>query len=235
MTAQIALVTGANRGIGFAICRLLAQRGIQVILTSRNIQQGEAATAKINGERPALPALYCPLDVADLDSVEAAQRYVRTNFGRLDILINNAGVYPDEGVNFFNLPLAMLEEVFAINTFGPFRTCRTFVPMMIRQNYGRVVNISSEYGSLAEMSAQPVAYRMSKAALNAMTRILADEVRGHNIKVNAMCPGWVRTDMGGPGADLTPEEGADTAIWLATLPDDGPTDGFFQARQPLPW
>ncbi len=231
---RIALVTGANRGIGLAVCRLLARdHAIRVILTSRNIPAGESAAQRLRAE--GLNIAYCPLDVADSASVEAARQHVETHFGRLDMLINNAAVYPDEGVNFFDLSLEMLRQSFDINTFGPFLTCQAFVPMMRRQNYGRVVNISSEYGALSQMSKHPVAYRMSKAALNAMTRILADEVSGYNIKVNAMCPGWVRTDMGGSDAALSPEEGADTAIWLATLPDNGPTDGFFQARRPLDW
>jgi NAD(P)-dependent dehydrogenase (short-subunit alcohol dehydrogenase family) len=160
---------------------------------------------------------------------------VLKEFGRLDVLVNNAGVYPDEGISVFEVPLETVQLTMAINFYGPFHLCRAFVPLMRRQNYGRVVNVSSGAGSITELAGRTAAYKLSKVALNALTRIVADEVRGHNIKVNAMCPGWVRTEMGGPAAPRSVEEAVDTIIWLATLGDDGPTGGFFRDQQPIPW
>lgn len=231
--SRIALVTGANRGIGFAICQGLGRLGHSVILTARDPVEGQKATAELRGQ--GLDVHFCRLDVTSPEQVEGARVFAEEHFGRLDILVNNAALYPDEGVSVFDLPLETLRQTFEVNTFGPFLTCQAFVPMMRRQNYGRVVNVSSEYGSISLMDGEIAAYKMSKAALNALTRIAAAEVSGFNIKVNTMCPGWVRTRMGGMDANLSPEEGADTALWLATLPDDGPSGGFFQERKPLPW
>jgi NAD(P)-dependent dehydrogenase (short-subunit alcohol dehydrogenase family) len=230
---RIALVTGANRGIGLEICRQLAHKGLHVILTSRDPAKGERAATTLQSE--GLPVSFCQLDVTDPVSVNHARDYVARMYGRLDVLVNNAGVYPDEGVSILRVSLELLQETFAINTFGAFLTCQAFVPMMRQQGYGRVVNVSSGAGSITEMDGYTGAYRMSKVALNAMTRVLANELRHTNIKVNAMCPGWVATDMGGVNAPRTVEEGADTAVWLATLPDDGPTDGFFRDRERIPW
>lgn len=230
---RIALITGANRGIGYEICRQLAQQGLHVILTSRDPAKGERATATLR--QGGLEVSFCQLDVTNPDSVHRARDYVQHTFGRLDVLVNNAGIYPDEGISILRIPLAVLQETFAINTFGAFLTCQAFIPMMRQQGYGRVVNVSSGAGSITEMDGYTGAYRMSKVALNAMTRVLANEVRHTNIKVNTMCPGWVATDMGGSYAPRTVEEGADTAVWLASLPDNGPTDGFFRDRKPIPW
>ncbi len=231
--ARVALVTGANRGIGFEICRQLGRLGMQVVLTSRDEAKGEQAAKTLKAEGADI--VYHPLDVASEDSVEMVWRFVRDRFGRLDVLVNNAGVYPDEGVSIFDISLNLLHETMAINTYGPFLMCKAFVPGMRKQNYGRVVNMSSGYGSITDMGGYTGAYKMSKVALNALTRIVAGELRGTNVKVNVMDPGWVRTDMGGRGASRSPEQGADTAVWLATLPDDGPTGGFFYDRKPTAW
>ncbi len=232
MTSQkIALVTGANRGIGYEICRQLARMNMQVILTARDSVKGQIAVEKLG--QPNVE--FFPLDVADSASVQAISEYVQSQYGRLDVLVNNAGIYPDEGVSVFDISLALLKETFEINTFGAFLTCQAFVPLMQKHNYGRVVNVSSGAGAITDMGGYLAAYKLSKVALNALTRIVADEVRRYNIKVNAMCPGWVRTDMGGANAPRSVEEGADTAIWLATLPDNGPTNGFFRDRQPIDW
>ena len=165
----------------------------------------------------------------------ALQEEIDATFGRLDILINNAGVYLDEGVSIFDVSLEAMRLTQEVNFFGPFHLCRAFVPMMRLKDYGRIVNVSSGYGAMVDMGARTAAYRISKLALNALTRIVADEVKGYNIKVNAMCPGWVSTDMGGPAAPRTVDEGAEAITWLATLPDDGPTGGFFRDHQPIPW
>jgi NAD(P)-dependent dehydrogenase (short-subunit alcohol dehydrogenase family) len=231
--AKVALITGGNRGIGFETCRQLGRQGIQVLLTSRDRDKGETAAEKLRGEGYGIS--YHQLDVSDIAAVGAIREFVAQQFGRLDILVNNAGIYLDEGRSLFDVSLDDIRLTMEINFYGPLQLCRAFVPLMKRTGYGRVVNVSSGYGSMTEMGGRTAAYRLSKTALNALTRIVADEVRGYNIKVNAMCPGWVRTDMGGPAAPRSVAEGTDTIIWLATLSDDGPTSGFFRNRHPIAW
>jgi NAD(P)-dependent dehydrogenase (short-subunit alcohol dehydrogenase family) len=228
---RIAVVTGANRGLGFAICRQLAKQGIDVILTSRNEAQGRAACEKL-GPR-GLDVYYHQLDVTDRESIHRLRDFLRDEYGRLDILVNNAGVYLDDGVSAFEVDLDTVRRSMETNVYGPLLLCQALVPLMKR--HGRIVNVSSGMGQLANMGGGSLAYRMSKSCLNALTRIMATELRGTNILVNAMAPGWVRTDMGGTNAPRSAEEGADTAIWLATLPDDGPQGGFFQDRKAIAW
>jgi NAD(P)-dependent dehydrogenase (short-subunit alcohol dehydrogenase family) len=230
---KIALVTGANRGIGFETCRQLARLGLQVILTSRQLEQGEQAAEILRSE--GLPVLYHRLDVSEVDQVEQLRRWVIERFGRLDVLVNNAGVYLDDRLSVLTVPLDMLRLTMEINFYGALYTCRAFVPMMKKNGYGRVVNVSSEMGSLANMAGNSAGYRASKVALNALTCILASEVHAQNIKVNSASPGWVRSDMGGPHATRSLEQGAETIVWLATLPDDGPSGGFFRDRKPIAW
>jgi NAD(P)-dependent dehydrogenase (short-subunit alcohol dehydrogenase family) len=231
--ARIALVTGANRGIGFEVCHQLARAGNKVILTARNADAGERAAASLRQE--GLNVVFCPLDVTDAQSVTAARQWVEREFGRLDILVNNAGVDLDDGVSVFDVSPALVQQTFDTNTIGPLRMCQAFVPLMRQHNYGRVVNVSSGSGQLTDMGGYTAAYAMSKTALNALTRIVAAEVSAYNIKVNSVCPGWVRTDMGGPNAPRSVEQGADGIVWLATLPDDGPSGGFFRDRKPVSW
>lgn len=230
---KIALVTGANRGIGFEVCRQLAEKGLRVILTSRDEAKGQEAAEILRREGYDLS--YHPLEVTDVESVAKLREFVVGQFERLDVLVNNAGVYLDEGVSIFDVSLETMRLTQEINFYGPLYLCRAFVPLMRQHNYGRVVNVSSGAGSITEMDGWTGAYKISKVALNALTRIMAAEVRGYNIKVNTMCPGWVSTDMGGPGAPVTPATAADTIIWLATLPDNGPTSGFFRNRKTIPW
>jgi len=230
---KIAIVTGANRGIGFEICRQLARRGIHVILTSRNEARGKAACQKLEAE--GLGVRFHQLDVTDHESIHRLRDFIRDEYGRLGILVNNAGVYVDEGVSAFQVDLDTVRETMETNVYGPLLLCQTLVPLMKRQGCGRVVNVSSGMGQLADVGGGDLAYRMSKTCLNALTRIMAAELRGKNILVNAMAPGWVRTDMGGPKAPRSVEEGAETAIWLATLPDDGPQGGFFHDRREIAW
>jgi NAD(P)-dependent dehydrogenase (short-subunit alcohol dehydrogenase family) len=178
-----------------------------------------------------LDVAYERLDVADSHSVEECARRLADAGTEVDVLVNNAGVYPTEGV--FSVSEEAFEMALEVNTLGPFRTCRAFVPMMLQRGYGRVVNISSGGGSFGE-GLGPAAYAVSKVALNALTVKVSQAVRG-DVKVNAMCPGWVRTDMGGSGAPRSTEEAADMLVWLATLSEDGPNGGFFRDRKPIPW
>lgn len=233
---RIALVTGANRGIGFETCRQLGRWGFRVILTARNVAAGERAAGVLEGE--GLDVGFHRLDVTDAASIEACARSLDREPGRLDVLVNNAGIMLDSskrGASIFQAEAALLRQSVDTNTFGPLLVSKALVPLMRRHNYGRIVNVSSGMGQLSEMDGGYPGYRISKTALNAVTVILARELEGTNIKVNCLCPGWVRTDMGGPKAPRSPEEGADTAVWLATLPDDGPSGGFFRDRRPIAW
>lgn len=220
-TARVALVTGGNRGIGFEICKALAAKGLDVILGSRNRELGDEAAGKL-GIKSAW------LDVSDRGSVDAAAN----ELGPIDVLVNNAGVYPSGTV--LDARAEAWREAFETNFFGALSLCRAFVPGMLERGYGRVVNVSSGYGAFAEGLEGPAPYALSKVVLNALTLKLASELRG-DVKINAACPGWVRTRMGGPGADVAAEEGADTPVWLATLPPSGPNGGFFRRRKKIPW
>jgi NAD(P)-dependent dehydrogenase (short-subunit alcohol dehydrogenase family) len=233
---RVALVTGGNRGIGFETCRQLAQRGMQVVLTSRTPDLGEEAAAMLRAE--GLQISFHPLDVTCVEQIEVARDDVIERFGRLDVLINNAGVYLDKGLALLETPVETIEETMAVNFYGSLHTTQAFIPLMIENNYGRVVNVSSAGGSLSAMTASGSgmgAYAISKAALNALTRLTAKEVRAYDIKVNAMAPGWVRTRMGGQGASRSPAEGVDTIVWLASLPKSGPTGGFYKDRKQHSW
>jgi len=227
------LVTGGNRGIGLETCRQLAARGLNVILASRDPDRGAAAVEALAQE--GLTLIQHTLDVTRPEEIEAALEFVQSTCGRLEVLVNNAGIYLDQQASLLDLDLADVRLTMETNFYGPLRLCRAFAPLMRRQQYGRIVNVSSGYGALSEMGAGAPAYSISKAALNALTCILADELRGGDIKVNAACPGWVHTQMGGPEAPRTPAEGADTIVWLATLPARGPSGGFFRDRRRIPW
>lgn len=234
---RVALVTGANRGIGFEIARQLAHRGLLVALGSRDPAKGEAAAEQLRTEGLELPVIA--LDVAAPASCAKAVADVLDMFGRLDVLVNNAGVFLDRTDNGQSSALAVSPENVAAtlttNVMGPLALIQAAVPAMQREGYGRIVNLSSSLGQLSEMSGNYVAYRMSKTALNAVTRTVAAELADTQIKINSMCPGWVRTEMGGPNASRSVEQGAETAIWLATLEDDGPSGGFFRDKAPIPW
>lgn len=230
---MIGLVTGGNRGIGLEIVRQLAQEGHTIILTCRDMQQGEEAAEKMR--RAGLDVVAHKLEVTSQDDIDYLQAFLEEKYGRLDILVNSAGIYPDEGRRFLDIDLELVRYTLDVNTLAPYVLTKTFVPMMMAQNFGRIVNVSSGMGQLTYMGGGTGAYKLSKAALNAVTRITAGEVRRYNIKINAMCPGWERTDMGGRGAPRSVEQGADTAVWLATLPNDGPSGGFFRDRKPLEW
>jgi NAD(P)-dependent dehydrogenase (short-subunit alcohol dehydrogenase family) len=235
MDKRVAVVTGANRGIGFEICRQLGRRGgIRVLLTARNQAKGNAAAQKLRDE--GLDVEFYPLDVTSEQSVKTFAGWLEGTCKRCDILVNNAGILADpRGSRFLDSKPATYRQALDTNVFGPLLLSQALVPLMKKNRYGRIVNVSSGQGQLAYMGAGTPAYRVSKTALNALTRVLAAELKGSGILVNSMCPGWVRTDMGGPGAPRTVEQGADSAVWLATLPDDGPNGGFFRDRKPIAW
>jgi NAD(P)-dependent dehydrogenase (short-subunit alcohol dehydrogenase family) len=226
----IALVSGANRGIGLEVARQLAAGGHRVLLGSRDRTAGERAAAGIeSGDVEAIE-----LDVADAGSVERAAARISADPGRLDVLVNNAAVFGSSaGAGYTDLSEA--HDVLETNVFGAWRLTGALLPMLRSSPHGRIVNVSSGGGQLAEMGGGRAAYRVSKTALNALTRVLAADEAGSGILVNSLCPGWVRTRMGGESASRSVEEGADTAVWLATLPDEGPTGGFFRDREPIPW
>ena len=229
---QIAIVTGANRGIGLEVVRQLARRGMITILGSRDLQKGETAAAKLVGE--GLQVLSRQLDVTDPESITALAAYVEQEFGRLDVLINNAGILYDTWQQPSTADLDTVQEAMDTNLFGPWRMCKAFVPLLRRSQQGRIVNVSSGAGSIASMDNSTPAYSISKAALNALTRTLAAELKSAGILVNAVCPGWVATEMGGAGGRPV-EDGAASVVWAVTLPNDGPTGGFFRDGQSLSW
>ncbi|MBI4190959.1 MAG: SDR family oxidoreductase [Betaproteobacteria bacterium] len=234
MPQRVAVVTGANRGIGFEICRQLAQRGIRVVLTGRDAAQGGAACKTLRAA--GLPVSFRKLDVTSARGIKALAAFVARQFGRVDILVNNAGIMIDpRGSRFLDSEPKIYRDTLETNVFGPLLLTQALLPLMQQRNYGRIVNLSSGLGQLSDMDTGTPAYRISKTALNALTRIVAAETRGANILVNSMNPGWVKTGMGGPNAPRTVAQGADTAVWLATLPDSGPTGGFFCDRKRIEW
>jgi len=230
---RIVLVTGSNRGIGLETARQLARRGYYVVIAARDESSGHQATEAIRALGG--KAAFLSLDVSSSESIRnAASRFAAID-DHLDVLINNAGVYPDKGLTILTLPRDRLTQTFQTNTFGPLEVTQVFMPYLRRSTAARVINISSGYGQLEGLSPDVPSYCLSKLALNGLTIMLADALRADRIAVNSMCPGWVRTDMGGPNATGSVEEGADTAVWLA---DDAPhelTGKFFRNRQEIPW
>jgi len=221
----VALVSGASRGIGREIARqLAADHGFAVLAGARD---PDGAGEPDHGSND-----WVQLDVADAASVQRLAERVRSEPGRLDVLVNNAGVYGGhESVADFDL--AEAHAVLETNVFGAWRLTQAMLPLLHESPRARIVNVSSGGGQLSDMDGGRAAYRVSKAGLNVLTRVLAADEEG--ILTNSLCPGWVRTDMGGENAPRSVEEGADTAVWLATLPDDGPSGGFFRNREPIPW
>ena len=228
---RTALVTGGNRGIGYEVCRQLARQGLRVILTSRNADHGERATRVLCDEEK-LDVRSAQMDVSSERSVRQCAAQLGGDGVHVDVLVNNAAVCPSSSV--LHIEGAKMDEALHTNLLGPLWTCQAWVPAMLREGYGRVVNVSSGWGAFSEGMGGPVAYSVPKAALNALTVKLATEVRG-DVNVNAACPGWVRTRMGGPGATRSVEEGADTIVWLATLPAGGPNGKFFRDRSQISW
>ena len=234
---RIAVVTGVNRGIGYETCRQLAQRGLRVILTARNAAKGRLAAKTLSEQ--GLDVVFQTLDVTDPTSIGELLNFIDARFDRVDVLINNAGIMlerPDPGgvsVSVFEASVDTLRISLETNVYGPLLLSQALKPLM--HGNARIVNVSSGMGQLTEMNGGCPGYRISKTALNALTRIMADELKFTKIKVNSVCPGWVRTDMGGPNAERSVEKGAETIVWLATLPEDGPSGGFFRDKQAIPW
>jgi len=236
---KLAVVTGGNRGIGLEICRQLAALDLKVVLTARDAVKGAAACAQLtkSAQKSAGEIVFHPLDVADDSSIARFQRYAEAELGRWDILVNNAGIYLDGAHTSLDIGAATFRQTLAVNLTGALLLSQAAIPLMRAHRYGRIVNVSTDmstHGDGLDAGGYP-SYRVSKAALNAMTRVMAADLRGTNILVNAMSPGWVRTEMGGVGAPRSVEEGAETAVWLATLPDRGPSGGFFRDRESIDW
>jgi NAD(P)-dependent dehydrogenase (short-subunit alcohol dehydrogenase family) len=226
------VVTGGNRGIGFEICRQLAARGANVILTGRNPAAGTAAIKTLAAQK--LTAAFQPVDVTDAPSVAALGAFIENEYGRLDVLINNAGIIAKGEAPALKVDLATVRTTLETNALGPLYLAQTLAPLLKRGKAARIVNMSSGMGELSDNSGGYAAYRISKTALNAVTAILAAELRG-SVAVNSVCPGWVKTDMGGPGATLDVEEGADTAVWLALDAPQSLTGKFIRDRKVIPW
>ena len=229
--SRVALVSGANRGIGLEVARQLGSRGMDVVLGARDPEGGAAAAESLSEQ--GIAARSHQLDVTDQASVDALAADLERDHGRLDVLVNNAGVYPSGKAAEMDPDVA--ERTWQVNALGAWRLAVALVPLMLRGGGGRIVNVSSGAGSLETMDRWMPAYNVSKAALNAITRVLADDLDGSGILVNSVCPGWVRTDMGGSSAPRSVEEGAASVLWAALLPDDGPTGGFFRDGEPVPW
>jgi NAD(P)-dependent dehydrogenase (short-subunit alcohol dehydrogenase family) len=234
---RVALISGGNRGIGLEAARQLARKGVHVVIGSRDLGKGLAAVRPITEE--GYGAEVVQLDVTDGGSIASAVEEIVKRHGRIDILVNNAAILIDGPGGFksslFELRADTARQTWETNVLGPLRLTQAVVPIMQRNGYGRIVNLSSGAGQLADMRSGFPAYRLSKTALNALTRITASELASTNIKVNAVCPGWVRTDMGGSEAERPVEVGAETPVWLATLPENGPTGGFFRDLRAIPW
>jgi NAD(P)-dependent dehydrogenase (short-subunit alcohol dehydrogenase family) len=231
--AGVALVTGANRGIGREVARQLAERGYEVLLGARDAEKAQAAAGEL-GQSTEGTVRPLTLDVADPQSIAAAAESVRAEPGRLDVLVNNAGIGSDFGVSGLEPDFDAMQRALETNFYGAYRLTVALLGLLRQSAHPRIVNVSSGMGGVAEMGGWSPGYRVSKAALNAMTRILSTELKGDGFLVNSGCPGFVNTDMGGPmGATKTVEDGAAGIVWLATLPDDGPTGGFFRDGRPV--
>jgi NAD(P)-dependent dehydrogenase (short-subunit alcohol dehydrogenase family) len=232
---RVAVVTGGNRGIGREICRQLSGLGLQVVLTARDERSAKAAAQELDGQGPG-PVAGVRLDVCDEVSVTYAFCEIARIYGSLDVLVNNAGIAIDGQTHRATSPdFRRVHETLETNLYGAWRCCVAATALMRARGYGRIVNLSSTMASITRTEApSSPAYRISKVSLNMLTRVLAAELESTGILVNAASPGYTRTDMS-PDATRPVQEAADTPVWLATLPADGPTGGFFYERQPLEW
>jgi NAD(P)-dependent dehydrogenase (short-subunit alcohol dehydrogenase family) len=231
-TPLIALVTGANRGLGKETARQLAEKGYRVILTSRS-ESGREVTEAFREQ--GLDVTYHQLDVADGQSIAELAEYLNENYDRIDVLVNNAGIHYDTFQNTLNADFAIVEEALRVNTLGPWRVSKALMPLLKKSKGARIVNVSSSSGSFADSWPGTPAYSMSKTALNMLTLKMAADLKDSNVKINSVCPGWVRTDMGGPEAPRDVTEGAGSIVWAALLPEDGPSGGFFRAGVAISW
>jgi len=230
---RIALIIGANRGIGREAAKQLALRGFHVVIAARDQAKGQQAAKDLEMGRG--KATFLPVDVSKSESICSAASHFGAIADHLDVLINNAAVYPDEGMTILSVPRDRINETFHTNVFGPLEATQAFVPFLRRSAAARAINVSSGYGQLDGLSPDAPTYCLSKLALNGLTIMLAQVLKADRIAVNSMCPGWVRTDMGGSNATLSVEEGADTAVWLADEAPHELTGKFFRKRQEIPW
>ncbi len=230
---QVAVVTGANRGIGLEISTRLADLGFTVIFTARDEEKGlKAMNSLLKSGRK---LVFFKLDVTDKTDGIRLSQFLEKEYGRVDVLFNNAAILPDENESAVSVDLSVVSKTFETNVIGAFMVAQSVVPLMKKNKYGRIINISSGLGALSSMGGGYPAYRISKASLNAITRMLADELSHSNILVNSADPGWVKTDMGGPNASKTTAQAVGSILWLAQLPDNGPSGKFFRNMEEAPW
>jgi NAD(P)-dependent dehydrogenase (short-subunit alcohol dehydrogenase family) len=233
LTGKVAIVTGSTKGIGRAMAQGLAEAGACVVVSSRKQDLCDTAAKEIAAST-GRETLGLACHVGEWDAIPGFIDAVLERFGRIDVLVNNAGIHYDSDETATTADWRIVREAFEVNLFGAWRVAQAIAPMMRAARYGRIVNVSSQAGSLSTMSGGTPAYSTSKAALNALTRVLAGEFAGTGVLVNSVCPGWVATDMGGRGGRPV-AEGAAGIIWAATLPENGPTGGFFRDGKPLAW
>jgi len=231
MNKKLAVVTGANKGIGKEIVRQLAEKGMHVILTSRNFDRGTLALRDLDNES----IRYHQLDVTSQNSIAGLHDYIKREFGSLDVLVNNAGINYDTWHTALGADLDNVRETFETNFFGAWQTIQILLPMLTKSKSARVINVSSGAGALNDMGAGTPGYSASKAALNVLTIKMAAELIKNKISINSVCPGWVRTEMGGATAPRSVEEGAETIVWLATEADHSLTGKFFRDKQEISW
>lgn len=231
--SPVAFITGGNRGIGLEICRQLGRKGVRIVLGARDPIKGKNAESMLQKE--GLSVIFYPLDVTEPENIRRAALFVENEFGRLDILINNAGILIDRTKNGTNVSADLLRKTLETNVYGPLLLCQAFVPLLKKSREGKIINLSSAQGSFSQMGSGQPAYRISKAGIDALTCILADELQESGIRVNAATPGWTRTDMAGSQASLSVEEGADTIVWLALHPEGGPSGQYFEKRKSRAW
>lgn len=233
MDKKIAAVTGGNRGIGFQICRDIANKDLKVLLTARNSEKG-AESAKILQDE-GLDVTFYELDVSSAESIDNFVSRVKKEFSRIDVLVNNAAIIPDARSSGLSVEIQELQVSLETNVYGIIQLSQKIIQLMIKNNYGRIINLSSGMGQFADMGSGYLAYRISKTAVNTITKVLANETDSYNIQINSVDPGWVKTEMGGAGASLSVEEGADTIVWLSTRPDNSPTGMFYKKREIISW
>lgn len=232
---KTAVVTGANRGLGLAASKALAEKGYEVLMTARRVASLDDTCLELKAR--GLSVFAIGLDVTNPDDIARLKKAVTDRWNKLNVLINNAGVYPEKGgpVIVEETDPLRVREAFETNALGAFRVSQALIPALCKSGHARIVNVSSGLGQLSSMQGEYPGYRMSKAALNVLTRVLSAELKESGVLVNSVCPGWVRTDMGGPSAHRSIEQGVFGIVWAATLPDDGPTGGFFRDASQIPW